>query len=57
LILLNDDHAISRPPQGHGTAHHAVLPGRGLDGLDDLRRMGWAPRDHRQALQMILMAL
>ena len=57
LILVNDDDAVSRPPQGDCAVPQGLWPGRGLHVLDDVLGMGLAHRHDRQALQMILVQL
>ena len=57
LILINDNHAVSRPSPGDGAVHQGLLPRRGLHVLDDLLRMRLAHIYDRQSLQMIIVEL
>ena len=57
LVFINDDDAVSRPPQGDCTVHQGILPGCGLYVLDDLLGMGLAPIHYGQSLQMIIVEL
>jgi hypothetical protein len=50
LILINDDDAVSHPPQGDGAVHQGILPGRGLHVRNDLLRMGLAHIHYGQSL-------
>jgi hypothetical protein len=57
LIFIHDDDALPCPSVGDGAVDQGLWPGCGLHGLDDVLGMGLAHLHHRQAPQMIVVAL
>jgi hypothetical protein len=47
LIVVNNDHAVSRPSHGDGSFDQGILPGCGLDVLGNLLGMGLTYIHHR----------